>query len=248
MIAFDSCEKGSGINDTHKIVRVGYASRRRTEVAREAQQAWKAHPDFKKFYFPIGRIEITDDGPKLEAVDANLPEPRQRYSEQFIAEYLNTSNPSSEERRTLEFLAGLLKTANDPTLHCVWNHDDAVVDWGPCIQELRKPLQSKIREIKVDKLIVGHASRICGLQLEHGEIVTVADGDSVIMTPGAWGEALLKKSSISTSPKRSRAVGVFTFHLRLDDTHREYLKGLPALSFQTTAINCTFPLCITLVC
>lgn len=239
MIAYDSCEKGSGFNDTHKIIRTKYPRQRRTDTAVEAQKAWLADPALKPFYHPIGRIEVTDDARKLDAIDA-ISTPRQRLTEQSIDEYLKTCDRSSGEYYCLEFAARLLKTAKDPTLHCLWNADNAAIDWTPCMQEIRRPLQSKIREAKVEKLIVGDAGLICGLQLKGGEIVTINDGDKIVMTAGAWGERLLEESNITTPPKHSQAVGVFTFHLRPNKLQRGYLKGMPALSFQTESINCMF--------
>jgi len=239
VIAFDSYEKPSAINDTHKIIRKLYPSKSRTETATEAQKAWSADPILRLFYHTIGRIEITDDVVKLDAIDA-ISRPRKRLDEQSINDHIRACNPSSKEYRSLEFALRLLRTAEDPNLQCVWNEDNAVVDWNSCIQEVRRPLQSRIRDVKVERLVVGDTGRICRLVLRGGEIVTIADGDKIIMTPGAWGERLLKDSNINAPPKASQAVGVFTFHLRPNELHRQFLKDLPALSFQTADINCEF--------
>jgi glycine/D-amino acid oxidase-like deaminating enzyme len=238
--AFDSCENGSAMNDTHKIVRTQYTSKRRTEISKKSQEGWAADPVLSPFYHLIGRIEITDDTAKLDAIDA-ISTRRERLTEQSIDQYLKTCGQLSREYCCLEFAAKVLKTAKDPTLHCLWNPDNAVIDWNLCMQEIRKPLQSKIREARVEKLIVGDAGRICGLQLDGREIVTLNDGDKIIITAGAWGEWLLKESNIAAPPKHSQAVGVFTFHLKPNSLQREYLKHMPAFSFQTKGINCMFP-------
>jgi hypothetical protein len=73
--------------------------------------------------------------------------------------------------------------------------------------------------------------RINALRLE-GRVITIDKSDKVIITTGAWGENLLRDSNFSSPIKGFRAVGVFTFHLKLDTGHREYLDGLPALSFR----------------
>lgn len=91
--------------------------------------------------------------------------------------------------------------------------------------------------MKVEKLVVDGKRKINALQLE-GRVITIDEFDKVIMTTSAWGENLLRDSNISSPIKGFRAVGVFTFHLKLDAGHREYLDGLPALSFQDEVINC----------
>lgn len=239
-IAFDSGEKESAVNDSHKIIRRLYPSARRTEIATENQERWMTDPRLKKHYNPIGRIEITDDVDKLDAIDSNLSTPRERHTEESIAKLLNTQTLSAREHRCFEFAASLLKTANDPSLCCLWNEDNAVIDWNPCMDDIRKPLRSKIQEAKVNRLVVGEGGLIREIRLEGGEVVAVREEDILCLAAGAWTEDILKESSITTPLKKLRCIGVFTFHLKLNDQHWEYVRDLPALSFQTRDMNCRF--------
>jgi hypothetical protein len=74
---------------------------------------------------------------------------------------LKLRNCSARESRSLNLAARFLRIAKDPTLYCFWNPDNAVIDWEPCIQEIRTPLESRVRLAKVEKLIVGDGGRIC---------------------------------------------------------------------------------------
>ncbi len=246
MTAFDSNEKGAACDDTHKIVRIQYASKSRTETAREADTGWTMDPVLKPYYKRIGRIEITNDVEKLDAIDTHLPA-RERLTPQSIHDRLNSSELSKGEHRCLQFIANILKAVDNPNILCVWNKDNAVIDWNPCIRDIRKTLKAKIQEVKVEKLVVDGKGRINALQLE-GRVITIDKCDKVVMTTGAWGENLLRESNIRAPPKGFRAVGVFTFHLKLDARHREYLEDLPALSFQDDAINCKLASCIHILC
>ena len=237
--AFDSNEKGAACDDTHKIVRIQYASQSRTETAREADTCWTTDLLLRQYYDRRGRIEITNDVKKLDAIDAHLP-PRERLTLATVQARLNSSNLSKQDRRCLQFIANILgKVEEDPEIpeiQCIWNKDNAIIDWNPCMLEVRRRLPA-IQEVRVEKLVVDGKGRISALQLE-GKVITIDASDKVIMTTGAWGENLLRYSNISSPIKGFRAVGVFTFHLKLDTGHREYLDGLPALSFQNEAINC----------
>ena len=238
--AFDSKEKQSACNDTHKILRSLYASKQRTHTATIAYEAWKRDPILSRYVHDIGRVEITDDIETLDAIDANLPVPRERLTVDSITKKLDDSRIPSEDRRCLEYIMRLLKTADDPKLVCVWNKDNAVVNWNQCIQNIRESLSSRIREEKVERLVADDAGRICALQMENGTRVVIEDGASVILTAGAWGQKLLKDSNIAGPPpaKSFRAIAVFTFHLRLSESHWTYIRGLPALSFKNKIINC----------
>jgi len=240
VIAFDSGEKESAVNDSYKITRSLYTSARRTEIATGNHRKWMTIPRLSKYCERIGRIEITDDVDKLDAIDANLPTPRERHTEQSIEELLSTQTLSARECRCFEFAASLLKTANDPSLCCLWNEDNAVIDWNLCIDEIRKPLRSKIRQAKVNILVVGKGGLIREIHLEGGDIIPVREEDEVCLAAGAWTEEILKNSVITTPLKKLRCVGVFTFHLKLTDLHWDYIRDLPALSFQTKDMNCRF--------
>ena len=236
MTAYDSNEKGAACNDTHKIVRIQYASESRTDTAREADKGWTKDPILKPYYKCIGRIEITHDVDKLDAIDTHMPA-RERLTLESVQCRLKSPELSNGERRCLEFIADILKKVDDPKIQCVWNKDNAVIDWKPCMGAIRKSLEAKIQNVKVEKLVVDGKGRINALQLQD-RMITIDKPDKVVLTVGAWGENLLRESNISTPPKGFRAVGVFTFYLKLNKQHREYLKDLPALSFQDNAINC----------
>jgi glycine/D-amino acid oxidase-like deaminating enzyme len=242
-VAFDSGEKESAVNDTHKITRPLYPSKRRTEIATENHEAWKA---VREHYAPIGRLEITDDISKLDAIDVHLSKPRERHTKESIAKLLESPAILPRMRLVWEFAWNILNTANDPSLCCIWNEDDGVINWNPCIEEIRRPLQSMIRDKGVTRLIVGDEGWIRGLQLESGETIEISKEDQVVLTAGAWTAQLLKKSNIAAPPKGFRTVGVFTFPLKLNELHWEYIKDLPALSFQTREINCRLPPCISI--
>lgn len=223
VIAFDSGEKESAVNDSHKIIRSLYTGARRTEIATANHKKWMTIPRLSKHCERIGRIEITDDVDKLDAIDANLSTPRERHTEQSIAKLLNTPTLSAREYRCFEFAASLLKaaneTANDPSLCCLWNKDNAVIDWNPCMDEIRKPLRSKIQQAKVNRLVAGERGLIREIYLEGGDIIAVREKDEVCLAAGAWTEEILRESVIKTPLKKLRCVGVFTFHLKLNDLH-----------------------------
>ncbi len=216
-------------------MRIEYASQSRTETAREADTGWTMDLVLRRYYDRRGRIEITNDVKKLDAIDAHLPA-RERLTLKTVQDRLNSSNLSKQDRRCLQFIANILGKVEDPEIQCIWNKDNAIIDWNPCMLEVRRRLPA-IQEATVEKLVVDGRGRISALQLE-GKVITIDESDKVIMTTGAWGENLLRNSNISSPIKGFRAVGVFTFHLKLDTGHREYLDGLPALSFQDEAINC----------
>ncbi|KAG4427717.1 hypothetical protein IFR05_016800 [Cadophora sp. M221] len=217
---FDSGEEESAVNDTHKIGRWLYSSARRTKSATKNLEWWRTEdPRLKKHFKPISRIEITNDVDKLDAIDSNLSLPRERHTEQSIAKLLDTQTLSAREHRCFEFAASLLKTANDLSLCCLWNEDNAVIDWNRCMDEIRAPLGLKIQKAKVNRLIVGDGGLVRGILLEGGKMVDVSKEDKVVMTVGAWTEALLKESGITIPLKRLRCVGVFTFYLKLNDLH-----------------------------
>lgn len=235
MTAYDSNEKGAACDDNNKIVRTQYASKSRTETAREADKGWLMDPVLKPYYKRIGRIEITDDVEKLDAIDKHMSA-RERLTLESVQDRLKSSELSTGDRRCLQFIANILKKAHNP-IQCIWNKENAVIDWKPCMDAIRESLKAQIEKVKVEKLVVDRKGRITALQLQD-TMITLGEQDRVVLTVGAWGDNLLKKSNISTPPKGIRAVGVFTFYLELNYQHREYLKGLPALSFQDNDINC----------
>ncbi|OBT60294.1 hypothetical protein VE03_10279 [Pseudogymnoascus sp. 23342-1-I1] len=237
--AYDSNEKGAACDDSHKIVRTQYTSALRTEIAREADRRWTTDPILKPYYNRIGRIEITNDVDKLDAIDTHMPR-RERLTLGSVKDRLNSSEPSYGERRCLQFIANILQKADNPDIQCIWNKDNAVIDWKPCMDDVRGSLEAQIREAKIEKLVVDGKGRISALQLPDKRMIKIDEADKVILTVGAWGENLLRESNISSPQKGFRAVGVFTFYLRLEKHHRDYLKDLPALSFQDKAINCEF--------
>lgn len=237
--AYDSNEKGAACDDTHKIVRIQYASKLRTEIAREADKGWTMDPVLEPYYKRIGRIEITDDVEKLDAIDTHIMPARERLTLKSVRDRLKSSELSDGERRCLQFIANILEEADNSTIQCVWNKDNAVIDWKPCMGATRESLKAQIEKVRVEKLVVDGKGRITALQLQE-RVITLGEQDKVVLTVGAWGENLLTKSNINTPPKKSRAVGVFTFHLKLEAHHRKYLNDLPALSFKDKTINCEF--------
>ena len=107
------------------------------------------------------------------------------------------------------------------------------------MDEIRQPLGSKIQQAKVARLVVGEGGLIRDIQLKGGGSVAVRDKDEVCLAAGAWVEEILR-SGITTLLKKLRYVGVCTSHLKLNDRQWEYIRDLPALSFQTKDVNYRF--------
>ena len=211
--------------DISKIIRIDYASEKRMKEAIHVQECWKSNESFQPFYLPVGRV-VAYDSRQLQTLDGidsarsslGLSK-RQRLDGSILAKVYDETNASND-------------------FSYVYNEDDALVEWGGCIQSMRRTITERclergnttVLENRVQEL-VHHNGHITAVLLADGGRIETADS-KIILTTGPWITGMLERSGIE-QPPRARApvaTGVFTFLLQLKTEQMEFFKGKPAFS------------------
>ena len=209
-------------DDHSKIVRVDYANAERMEEALTAQASWKKG-SFSPYYLPNGRIvAYKENSDTLRSIDQNRQQlgfdVRERGGKELLERHFGFSDAPD----------GLV---------FVYNPDDALVDWQPCIREHESKAkeacsrrggavyESKVNFLKHDR------KRVTAVVLSDGDPINTTDMD-VILAVGPWTMEVLKRSDIPPPPSHRIPIptGIFAFELQLDDSQTEYFMGKPVLS------------------
>lgn len=208
-------------DDIAKIVRVDYSNSRRMVEAAEAQKKWKGEAQFSSYYREVGRIISYETSDRLEAVNQARTE---------------LGFPVRQEHSSL--MQNIFDSTTAPQ-HTVFNEDDAMVNWKPCIdQEREKAMEACKRSGGCYyntgvKRLHQQAGRITRLELGNGEFIDVTTAE-VVLAVGPWFAQLLQESSISLPPtwRTPVATGIFVFPLEMTQEQIENFQGKPIVTHQ----------------
>lgn len=199
-------------NDVSKIVRTGYHSLGRMKEAIEAQREWK----HSRYYKKCGRLvayATSDD--TLESITSNRA---------FL-------NLESQQVDINPETWGVNQSGAD--LKFVFNADDGIVDWSPCIEEWTTQVLERCHSSggTVYEQALHHIcfeqNQVTQMVLEDGTALDTTTAD-IILAVGPWTKELLERSSI-VLPTQSRLpipTGIFAFRIELTpEQHAYYLQS-----------------------